>query len=70
MKIITKTQRLQLEGLLTLADKHRRALEDIEEAAHQITDEREFGGVTFDAVANGSFAVDEVLRKLKIIVTE
>lgn len=68
MKTITKSQRLQLVGLLALADFHMDAVEKIAEAAHEITGEQE-GGYTMDAIYDDNRRnADALLKRLKITV--
>lgn len=65
---ITRSQELQLIGLMTLAETHNAALRDIESAALAITGEdREGSGHTSDAVY-GSRSVQELLGVLGISV--
>lgn len=67
-KHITANERLQLIGLLALAQHHNKALKDIVAAAVAITDERDSDGHTSDAVYNDNEA-DELLAWLDISVT-
>lgn len=66
---ISKSEYLQLVGLLTLASQHERAMEDIRTAALQITGETDDCGHTCDAIWNG-YSADELLGKLGIKVTD
>lgn len=70
MKTITANQRLQLIGLLTLAEKHSKALEDIKASASEITGEAlDACGHTSDAIYDdGSRDADTLLKKLDITV--
>ena len=73
---ITPAERLQLVGLLTLADGHNRAIKDIERATAELlgfapgdeSTDRKYGHVP-DAVY-GERAPDELLRLLGISVEE
>lgn len=69
MKTISKTQRLQLVGVLTLAAKHIAALEDLKSAAYEITGEEDDLGHTNDAIWDeGRRDADALLGRLKIKV--
>jgi hypothetical protein len=63
-KVISQSEYLQLAGLLALAQKHTRMLEDIAESAEQITGETD---ITTDATFCG-YPVDELLDRLDIAV--
>jgi hypothetical protein len=67
---ITTNERLQLIGLLTLAQHHERLLRGLEAAACEITgEEANSGGHTGDAIYSGAHAdADDLLRKLGIRV--
>lgn len=67
-RTITENQRLQLIGLLTLAEHHNAMLKQIERAACAITGESD-GGHTGDAVY-GSRTLEELLTLREIEVTE
>jgi hypothetical protein len=72
---ITRAEYLQLLGLLTLAERHNKSLEEIRAAAAEITGERDSHGApsdnghTADAVY-GSRDLDELLRLLNIAVDD
>lgn len=75
MKTITKAQRLQLIGLLTLAAQHMKMLESISASALEITKETEDDGTpstcghTNDAIWDENRrAADDLLGRLKIKV--
>jgi len=74
MKKISKSQHLQLVGLLTLAAHHNKALYDIEVAASEITgDEPRSGSHTGDATyadAPPLLALATLYRNLDITVSE
>jgi hypothetical protein len=65
---ISKEQYYMLIGLLTLASHHSQALEDIKNAALEITKEEE-DNWTSDAVYGG-YGADELLEHLNITVRE
>ena len=66
---ITKNERLQLIGLLTLAAFHMKAVEDIEKAALEITGEEDDCGHTVDALFDPSRRdADQLLERLNIKV--
>lgn len=67
---ITAAERLQLLGLLTIAQRHNLALQDIRKAAEAITGEKEEGH-TGDAIYDTAQPnVDELLNRLGIKVSE
>lgn len=66
---ITRSQYLQLVGLLTLAARHNRDLRAIEKAALEITKEDELGH-TGDAVYGDSHTADSLLERLSITVED
>jgi hypothetical protein len=70
MRTITKSQRLQIIGLLTLAEKHMNALEDLQAALLEITLEIDGEtGHTSDAIYDSSRRdADELLKRLEIKV--
>lgn len=68
-KEITQHERLQLIGLLTLAKHHGKALEDIQDAAKEITGDDGVSGHTTDAVWDHC-NVDRLLKGLGITVKE
>jgi hypothetical protein len=66
---ITKHQRLELIGLLALAEKHMNALDDINEAAQELTGDTEDGGHVCDAIFDSSRRdADALLKRLDIKV--
>lgn len=66
-RTITKRQYLQLSGLLTLAERYNRELEDIKHAAMEITGDTDECGHTSDAVY-GQRTIVELLKLLDITV--
>lgn len=73
--IITRSQYLQLTGLLVLAQRHNDALRDIEKAMYGITQEKDHDGNpsecghTADAVYGG-YTAEELMGKIGITVEE
>jgi hypothetical protein len=68
-KTVTKSEYLQLVGLLTLAKKHNEWLEDLRVAALAITQEADEHGHTGDAVY-GDYSADMLLDRLNITVED
>lgn len=66
---ISKSEYLQLVVLLTLAERHRKMVEDIQAAAMEITGETDDCGHTCDAVWN-DYSADDLLGKLSIKVSD
>lgn len=67
-RTITRSEYLQLVGLMALAQRHNQALRELDEAARGITHE-ERDGHTSDAIYDAfSLGVDDLLRRLKIAV--
>jgi hypothetical protein len=69
---ISRSEYLQLVGLLTLAKRHTAALRDLERAAAEITGDREeYGsfGLTSDVLYQDDPDADDLLRRCGITVT-
>ena len=72
---ITKAERQQLMGLMTLAHHHSKKLDEVMEAAGHIIEEPDFwgthmGDAFYDYKANpiNEFTIDELLKKMGIEV--
>ena len=72
---ITKTEKLQLTGLLALADKHYDTLIDIERACCEVldtpsppTDSGHIGDMIWGTIGHND--VDEMLRKMGVEVVD
>ena len=65
-KTITYNESLQLQGLLILATKHRKTLEDIADVVRELTGDS--SSSSSDAVFTDDFPVDLLLSHLKITV--
>lgn len=73
MKQITRGEYLQILGLLLLAKKHTRIIDDLREELETITGETtdSVAGHCSDAVAGcHEYSADELLLRLKITVAE
>jgi hypothetical protein len=64
---VTAHERLQVIGLLVLAERHNKALRDIEAAVMSITGETEQGGHSTDAVYS-DYDADDLFGRLGITV--
>ena len=67
MKKFTKTERLVCQGLLTLAEKHYNALDDVMDSLREITgDSIEKSDFVGDVIyGEENFQVDNLLEKFK-----
>lgn len=72
MKTITAVQRLQLIGLLTLAEQHNRMLEDIKSSMYELLGiaEGSEGSTWIDDAVYSSAQADTLLRRLSIMVAQ
>lgn len=66
---MSDTRYIQLVGLLTLAENHRRQLEEIERAVKGICDTSDTRGYVSDAVWSGERTADYLAQLYKIPVT-
>lgn len=69
VKTISRSQHLQLVGILTLAKRYRELMDDLTRAALSITKEGEECGHTNDAIWS-DYTADELLERLHITVKD